>query len=240
MEGLVYLFDVDGTLTPPMKAMRPEAVMRFLDWMKEKPVYIVAGSSRDEVYKQLPASILSRVKGVFCSSANELWRQDELVYKNNWRPTSDFLSYLSNLYKSSHFTPKGKNFIEKRTGMVNFSIIGREAHHELRDIYCEWDKKNMEREKMAQTIMKDFPELDACIGGQISIDIYPKGNDKSQASKWVAKNLKKEMAFFGDKCHKGGNDYPIIYDIILESRGTYHNVTSYNMTLDLLENKYLS
>ena len=214
--------------------------MRFLDWMKEKPVYIVAGSSRDEVYKQLPASILSRVKGVFCSSANELWRQDELVYKNNWRPTSDFLSYLSNLYKSSHFTPKGKNFIEKRTGMVNFSIIGREAHHELRDIYCEWDKKNMEREKMAQTIMKDFPELDACIGGQISIDIYPKGNDKSQASKWVAKNLKKEMAFFGDKCHKGGNDYPIIYDIILESRGTYHNVTSYNMTLDLLENKYLS
>ena len=65
MEGLVYLFDVDGTLTPPMKAMRPEAVMRFLDWMKEKPVYIVAGSSRDEVYKQLPASILSRVKGVF-------------------------------------------------------------------------------------------------------------------------------------------------------------------------------
>ena len=52
---------------------------------------------------------------------------------------------------------------------------------------------------MAQTIMKDFPELDACIGGQISIDIYPKGNDKSQASKWVAKNLKKEMAFFDSK-----------------------------------------
>lgn len=239
MEGLVYLFDVDGTLTPPMKPMRLEITMRFLDWMKGKPVYIVAGSSKSGVYKQIPASILSRVKGVFCSSANELWDQDKLIYKNDWRPTSEFLSYLSDLYKSSHFTPKGKNFIEKRTGMVNFSIVGRKAHDELRDIYHKWDKKNMEREKMAQTIMKDFPELDACIGGQISIDIYPKGNDKSQASKWVAKNLKKEMAFFGDKCREGGNDYSIAFDVIMNSRGTYHNVTSDDMTLDLLENKYL-
>jgi len=240
MDNLVYLFDVDGTLTPPMKNMRPEITMRFLEWVKDKDVYIVAGSDKKKVNRQLPASVLSRVKGVFCSSANELWVKDKLIYKNNWTPPHDFLSCLSQLYKSSHFTPKGKNFIEKRTGMVNFSIVGREAHPELREIYYEWDKKNKDREKMTLTIMGDYPNLEACIGGQISIDIYPKGQDKSQASKWVTKNLKKEIVFFGDKCQKGGNDYPIALDILSGNKGTYHNVTSDAHTLELLEKKYLN
>ena len=238
MERLIYLFDVDGTLTPPMKKMEGGSAMRFLNWMKDKQVYIVAGSDKEKVHKQLPASIVTRVEGIFCSSANELWKGDKLIYKNDWKPTNQFLTYLSELYDKSHFTPKGKNFIEKRTGMINFSIVGREAPTELREIYYEWDKQNKDREKMAAKIKSKFPDLEACIGGQISIDIYPQGQDKSQASKWVSENLKKEMVFFGDKCHPGGNDYPIAYDIIMQSRGTYHNVKSYNQTLEILENKY--
>ena len=81
MEGLVYLFDVDGTLTPPMSKMESGTAMRFLNWMREKEVYVVAGSDHRNVIKQLPASVLSRVEGVFCSSANELWKGDSLVYK---------------------------------------------------------------------------------------------------------------------------------------------------------------
>lgn len=244
MERLVYLFDVDGTLTPPMQKMESGTAMRFLNWMRGKEVYIVAGSDKHKVYKQLPASILSRLNGIFCSSANELWNGDELVYKNDWTPTNDFFSYLGKLYQSSHFTPKGKNFIEKRTGMINFSIVGREAPKELREIYYEWDKKIKDsiadycREDMAKAIMFYYPELQACIGGQISIDIYPKGQDKSQASRWVTENLKKEMVFFGDKCNPGGNDYPIANDIIQRECGTYHNVKSHTQTLEILENKY--
>ncbi len=238
MERLVYLFDVDGTLTPPMSKMESGTAMRFLNWMREKEVYVVAGSDHRNVFKQLPASVLSRIEGVFCSSANELWKGDSLVYKNDWTPTDDFFTYLSKLYQNSHFTPKGKNFIEKRTGMINFSIVGREAPKELREIYYEWDKKIKDREEMAKAITLDYPELQACIGGQISIDIYPKGQDKSQASRWVTENLKKEMVFFGDKCNPGGNDYPIANDIIQRECGTYYNVKSYSQTLEILENKY--
>ena len=43
---LIYLFDVDGTLTPPMKKMESGGAMRFLNWMKDKQVYIVAGSDK--------------------------------------------------------------------------------------------------------------------------------------------------------------------------------------------------
>tara|TARA_A100001201_G_scaffold142795_1_gene142033 strand:- start:1624 stop:2340 length:717 start_codon:yes stop_codon:yes gene_type:complete len=238
MERLVYLFDVDGTLTPSMSNMETGTSMRFLDWMRGKEVYVVAGSDNHKVYKQLPASILSRLDGIFCSSANELWQCGGPIYKNDWTPTDDFFSYLGKLYQNSHFTPKGKNFIEKRTGMINFSIVGREAPKELREIYYEWDKKIKDRENMAKAIMLDYPELQACIGGQISIDIYPKGQDKSQASRWVTENLKKEMVFFGDKCNPGGNDYPIANDIIQRECGTYHNVESPTQTLEILENKY--
>ena len=238
MERLVYLFDLDGTLTPSMSNMETGTSMRFLNWMRGKEVYVVAGSDNHKVYKQLPASILSRLDGVFCSSANELWQCGGPIYKNDWTPTDDFFSYLGKLYQNSHFTPKGKNFIEKRTGMINFSIVGREAPKELREIYYEWDKKIKDRENMAKAIMLDYPELQACIGGQISIDIYPKGQDKSQASRWVTENLKKEMVFFGDKCNPGGNDYPIANDIIQRECGTYHNVESPTQTLEILENKY--
>ena len=238
MERLIYLFDVDGTLTPPMKKMEGGSAMRFLQWMKDKQVYIVAGSDKKKVNQQLPASILHRVMGVFCSSANELWDQNTLIYKNDWTPSNDLLDYLLKLYHNSHFTPKGKNFIEIRTGMLNFSIVGREAVFEQRDIYNKWDTKNKERQNFASQIKSKFPDIEACVGGQISIDIYPKGQAKSQASIWVTENLKKEMVFFGDKCQQGGNDYPIANDIIQRGCGTYHNVKSYNHTLEILENKY--
>ena len=238
MERLVYLFDVDGTLTRPMKSMEVSFAMSFIHWMQGKQVFIVAGSDKKKINSQLPASLSSRAEGVFCSSANELWIKDKLIYKNDWTPSTDFLEFLTELYRDSHFTPKGKNFTEKRTGMVNFSIVGREAPHELRDIYFKWDKVNKEREDMSRKIRAYFPELEVCIGGQISIDIYPKGQDKSQASKWVTKNLKKEMVFFGDKCYEGGNDYPIANDIVKRGCGTYHQISSCEQTLKILENKY--
>ena len=39
--------------------------------------------------------------------------------------------------------------------------------------------------KIAKEINKGWPELEAVIGGQISIDIAPKGRDKSQILKYI-------------------------------------------------------
>ena len=46
--------------------------------------------------------------------------------------------------------------------------------------------------------------MEATIGGQISIDIYPKGKNKAQ----VLEDILGPITFFGDKCQPGGNDYP--------------------------------
>ena len=97
--------------------------------------------------------------------------------------------------------------------MLNFSVAGRDSNAEERKRYWEWDKANKEREKIVEKISKDFPELEAKIGGQISIDIQPKGHNKSQASRWVRKNIDENIFFAGDKCFEGGNDYDIYLDV---------------------------
>ena len=63
-----------------------------------------------------------------------------------------------------------------------------------------------ESEGFCDEIMKQFPELEATVGGEISIDIYPKGKNKSQ----ILDHVEGDITFFGDKCKEGGNDYPIV------------------------------
>ncbi len=215
--------------------MEQEFLFFFLSWSQDKKIYLVGGSDKKKIERQIPSSVIQRCAGVFCSSGNELWIKDQLVYRNDWTPTRDFLSYLSQLYQSSLFTPKGVKFIEKRTGMVNFSIVGREASYKLRETYHQWDKENKDREEMARSIMLDHPNLQACIGGQISIDIYPKGQDKSQASRWVRENIDKNIFFAGDKCFDGGNDHSIYLDV-KKHGGVSVQVEGPNHTAKILAN----
>ena len=62
---------------------------------------------------------------------------------------------------------------EYRTGMLNFSIVGRDIDRSRRLEYSTWDKDKKEREKIAKNFNKLFKNysLEACIGGEISIDI---------------------------------------------------------------------
>ena len=46
--------------------------------------------------------------------------------------------------------------------------------------YFDYDTLNNERTEICQKIMEEFPDLEASIGGQISVDIYPKGRNKGQ------------------------------------------------------------
>ena len=76
--------------------------------------------------------------------------------------------------------------------------------------------KEKKEKKISTFIKHKFPDLDAVIGGQISIDIAPKGNDKSQVIGVVKKQplrviprYEDNFIFIGDRTMKGGNDYPL-------------------------------
>ena len=72
-------------------------------------------------------------------------------------------------------------------------------------------------------------ELNFSIGGQISVDIFPVGWDKTYCLKFID-NLYDKIYFFGDKTSKGGNDY----EIYNHERVIGNSVKTYNDTINIL------
>ena len=228
------MFDVDGTLTKPLKKMESGFTLRFLSWATDKKFYLVGGSDIEKIKSQIPWSVNHRCSGVFCCMGNEFWVNDEIKYKNEFNPPKALIEMLSSFQINTKSPTLGEApFFEYRTGMLNFTTIGRSVGVEQRNMYYEWDKKSKERSRIAKKVEQEFPELEAKVGGQISIDIQPKGYNKSQASKWVRENIDKDITFIGDKCTPSGNDYDIYKDV-LDNGGTSLSVTGPEQTILLL------
>jgi len=106
---------------------------------------------------------------------------------------------------------KRGTFIEYRNAMVNVSPIGRNCSYEERLAFAKFDEQYKIREKMVQAYQKEFAQdnLQFSIGGQISIDIFPKGWDKTFCLTHLEGEGFETIHFFGDKTSIGGNDYEI-------------------------------
>ena len=230
-----FLFDVDNTLTPPRQKMDQSFLAFFLGWMKDRSVYLVSGSDEKKIFQQMPSSVITRCSGIFSSMGNKLSINKELIYENLWRPNLELLQYLSEQRNNSQYANKKSDWWEARVGMMNYSIAGRSSNLTERNLYEEFDAENGERKKIASEIEKKFPSLEAKVGGQISIDIQPKGNNKTLSSKWIRENKTKDIVFFGDKCFEGGNDYDVSVDV-LKNKGKVFEVGDWRNTFAILQN----
>tara|TARA_R100000458_G_C8216203_1_gene202085 strand:- start:35 stop:775 length:741 start_codon:yes stop_codon:yes gene_type:complete len=213
----VYIFDVDGTLTKSRQKMTENFAKFFDGWSNKNKYYLVTGSDLPKLKEQIPIAYVDRAQGIFTCCGNQFYTNKDynlkLEYENRFNPPEDLIDYLKEQLEDSNYSVRTGNHIENRGSMINFSVIGRDCNYEQRLDYYDWDKKNNERKKIVKGIEFGWPELDAVIGGQISIDIYPKGNDKSQVLKHIEEienfYCPDEYIFIGDKMREGGNDYPL-------------------------------
>lgn len=211
----IFVFDIDGTLTKPRNPMDLAFSSYFKSFCQFNDVYLCTGSDFDKVLEQVPVPVLSLVKGIFTCSGNSYWFgrlmvcQEDVSQRNLFDPPPELIESLENYVKMSKFEPKTENFVEFRTGMINFSTVGRSCDQKTRDSYAKWDEIEGERTKIAKEMKEKFPDLDFNIGGEISIDIHPKGWDKSQAIRKIKDWFpNRSIHFFGDKIKEGGNDLP--------------------------------
>ena len=169
MPDRVYLFDVDGTLTHPLTEVDEEFAAVFLNWRrdKQKKVYLVTGSDIKKTQKQLFSSFIDQCEGAFTCSGNVFYSKGKKVYENKLALPADFVDNLQ-LYLDigTQWRAKTGNHIEIRSGMVNFSIPGRNASPDLREAYYKWDQINREREDIVDYIRGIYPEFEVAIGGQ--------------------------------------------------------------------------
>jgi phosphomannomutase len=218
-----YIFDIDGTITPARLSMTDEMVSTFIRFCLLNRVYLCTGSDWTKVLEQVPLNILKAVEGVFTCSGNAFYSKgvEEVKYRNEFEPDEILLEKLTTFIENSPFPIRTGSHFEFRTGMMNFSVVGRACSQEQRLNYAEWDRINKEREKIAAELRERFPLLDFNIGGEISIDIHPKGNDKSRAIELVRQfHPFDDIHFFGDRMMPGGNDYPVIKKLSGNDRWT--------------------
>ena len=205
----IFMFDIDGTLTPPRLPMTEEMVKMFKGFCERNRVILVTGSDMSKVVEQVPEEIRNLVEGIYTCSGNAYTVGDEIVYENEFIPPEELIALLEDWKNYSHYPVKTGRHLEHRDGMLNYSTVGRNCTQEQREDYEAWDTENGERKILRERILHMFPSLDCAIGGQISIDIYPKGLDKSQSYHRVkGDNPDHAIIFCGDRLMPGGNDYP--------------------------------
>ena len=247
----LILFDVDGTLTVPRKVIEDD-MLKCLIKLKSSGQYdlgFVGGSDLSKQIEQLKEDNFYLFDWRFSENGLLGFYDNQQIHKRSFveAMTESHHKKLINicLYVLS-FTDcpvKRGTFIEYRNGMLNISPIGRSCSQVERDEFYEFDKKNNVRIEIIKNIKllwnkyltendlcEKLPEINFSIGGQISIDIFPKGWDKTYCLEFVEK-IYDEIHFFGDKTDVGGNDYEIYND----SRIIGHKVEKYQDTIKLLE-----
>lgn len=244
----IYLFDVDGTLTPAKSKVDGKFKKTFLNWMRDREVYIVSGGSFVRLIDQLGTDIISSTQGVFACMGNIFYQRREqinnsgvdeweIIYENKFKtPKNLYRSLNSYVAKSSYHTKAGNHY-ELRVGMLNFSIVGRNATKKQRHEYEKFDGEHGERQRIVGKLRKKYPELDFVIGGAVSIDIFNKGNDKSQViPRYFTEALKyNQIHFVGDRIPAPGNDHSLAAALREHPNGAAYEVKTWEDTAELLK-----
>ena len=234
----IFMFDIDGTLTPSRLQMTEEFAKFFDKWSNENKYYLVTGSDLDKTKEQLPIAYIDRAEAIFTCCGNQMWRDNELIYDNKFELTSKLKNTLEVVLMSNQYPHRYGNHIEDRGSMVNFSIVGRNCTQEQREHFFKWDEEKGERKKISTFLKHKFKDLDAVLGGQISIDIYPKGMDKSQIFDVIKQDRlvePREYIFIGDRTKKGGNDYPLAKLMEETNNCKYFQTEGPKQTMEILQ-----
>ena len=216
---LKFIFDVDGTLTESRKYMDISFMSEFIIFCCKFDTYLVTGSDRDKTVEQVGLDVYNRAKRVFNCSGADIYEKDFNVYKSDWTPSKELISFLNDELDYSNFPVRTGNHIESRPGGINFSILGRgDGNMNGREDYVKWDRNTGERILIADRIKSQFPDLNIQIGGQTGLDIS--NDDKSQILKFFSPF--DEIHFYGDMMEEGQNDYPLAKAVQERGGKTYH------------------
>ena len=227
-----FLFDVDGTLTPSRKKINSQFALWFLYFSQNNAVSLVTGSDNPKTLEQIGPEICMSVNKIYNCNGNDVWYRQKNIYTNPWKMSSNLKTFLKKELANSSYEVKTGNHIEERPGMVNFSIVGRNADKVQRKNYFYYDIESDERIHIAERINKQFEDVSAVVGGETGIDIIAKGKDKRQ----VLDEIKEDRVFFfGDRMDPDGNDFSLAY-AVKEAGGVAKQVKSWRDTKEILEN----
>ena len=192
-EEILFLFDVDGTLTPSRQIATKEMLEHLISLKSKVSIGFVGGSDLAKQREQVDLSIIdSKYKDIlelfdysFPENGLSFYRNTELISQESinsflgeqtlQKIINESLSFLSKV----ELPVKRGNFIELRDSMLNVSPVGRSCSHEERLAFFSYDQEHSIRNSYCTHMRKMFPNVSFVIGGQISVDVFPRGWDKT-------------------------------------------------------------
>ncbi|KAH3747137.1 hypothetical protein DPMN_181558 [Dreissena polymorpha] len=204
---------------------------RFMEDLKSQvKVALVGGSDLVKIAEQLGGDdVIHKFDYVFAENGLVAYKEGQQIGQQNIlkHMGEEVLQKVINfsLHYMSQLTLPAKRgtFIEFRSSMINICPVGRSCSQAERDAFAAYDQEHQVREKFKLALEKEFQGagLQFAIGGQISIDVFPEGWNKTYCLRFMENDVD-TIHFFGDKTEKGGNDYEIFAD----PRTVGHSVTS--------------
>jgi phosphomannomutase len=243
----LILFDVDGTLTIPRNKINDDmiSILHKLNNLENIDLGFVGGSDLSKQIEQLGTENLDLFKWKFTVNGLKSYYKSDMIHSKSIieyigeNKYNNIINIILSILSTINIPKKRGNFIELRTGMINISPIGRSCTQNERDEFEEYDKEHNIRKNIIKEIKNklgnDKYNYTFSIGGQISIDIFPVGWDKTYCLEFIQYKYDK-IYFFGDKTMEGGNDYEIYND----SRIKGYSVNNYKDTIKILEEKFLN
>jgi len=155
------------------------------------------------------------------------------IGSDSYRILVSILTDLQNyVIETQKKIPLSGNFISFRGSMVNWCMIGRDANHEMRAQFKELDtslRLSLKRKLDRQIQAANIGDIHTALGGSTSIDIYPRGWDKTYCLHHIPQN--KKVYFVGDKCQPGGNDH----ELFIDEKTLSYETTGPEMTLNIID-----
>ena len=228
-----YILDVDGTLTPSRGIINNQFLKFMVEFADKNDIYLVTGSDREKTVEQVTEMLYNKAKYVFQCNGNDIWIKDKRIAFNDLTIDNTLRQDLHKELKKSKFPLRVGNHIEERDGLVNFSVVGRNADKDQRQQYIDFDINNNERIEIAERLSVNHLGYDIAVAGDIGLDITSKGNNKSQIIDYFDND--DTLYFFGDKTQEGGNDYEIARTISNRSNGLVFDIESWRQTWRILK-----
>ncbi|CAD6194610.1 unnamed protein product [Caenorhabditis auriculariae] len=222
MSRTILVFDVDGTLTPARQGISPEMTAFLAETRRKLPLAVVGGSDLRKITEQLAKDhehLLSLFDYVFSENGlvgykgTEIYPSQTIQSVLGEQRLQEVINYALRYFSELTLPVKRGNFIEFRKGMLNLSPIGRSCSQSERDGFVAFDNEHKIREKFAAKLREKFSDygLSFAIGGEISVDVFPTGWDKTYCLKYFESDFD-TIHFFGDRTQPGGNDHEIFAD----------------------------
>jgi phosphomannomutase len=231
MSKTVILLDMDGTITPARGRVQDDMLFCLIGAAQRADLAIVSGSDIDYMLEQCGNDFIEKgyAKTItlmpcngtkvfkFSSKKGEYVEEFSLSIRDKLGDRG-FRTLLSSISKAqahmlaiSDIDASG-NFISDRDSTINWSLIGRDSTWDVRKKFTSREDNmsiRLEAIELLISYMKSklANKLDVVVAGETSIDIYPKGWDKTFALGHFKDGEK--VFFIGDRCEVGQNDFHI-------------------------------